>query len=500
MSHRLNGRKTPGITKVEGKDALQVLNPELAAPLTAALEAVARDDLPGAMKHFGRCAEIDPLNQAVLYFGSEAAQKAYFARKFSEPPAPPEKLEQWRNAAFTLTIACSEARPDDPVAMHNVGRFLDDELAPDYAIPWYEKALQMDRTQVESWANLGTCHATLGDMAKAELCWSKAVAFEAKNASGLMSQGYIWLRRGDYLRGWKALNARWMDPSFTGNYGRKDLGGQPWTGQPLKKSDTLFLHGEQGLGDHVQFARYIPALLERKIRVVGLETRGPLKRWFEEALGETPVVVYERDKDTLPGFTHHAPLMSLPGLLGMEDLPPSLAPAVKSAPLMQSAARRIGLTWKGAVGNGVDAIRSIPDDLLRHLADIPGVTWIPLQFDPSGTADLTARSWLGKHVEAAPVYGNVYELGQIMAGLDMVVTVDTLNAHISGSLGVPTLMLHRYSPEWRWRVEGDWAPWYPSATHLKCPTPGDWTSLLRGVADRLRSGASASSCPPPATD
>ncbi len=499
MTARLNGHR--GVTKVEGRDALQVLNPELGPPLAKALEAVQNDDLNLAMTYFGRCAEIDPCNQAVLYFGSEAAQKAYFARKFSDPPAPPEKLEQWRNAAFTLTLACSEARPDDAVAMHNVGRFLDDELAPAHAIAWYEKALVLDPTQVESWANLGTCHATLGRMDHAERCWSRAVGFEAKNASGLMSQGYIWLRRGDYLRGWKALNARWLDPAFKGSYGRKDLGGQPWTGQPLKKSDTLFLHGEQGLGDHVQFARYIPELLSRGIKVVGLETRGPLKRWFEQALAETPVVVYERDKDTLPGFTHHAPLMSLPGLLGMEELPPSLAPSVPRGTIATvGGQRRIGLTWKGAVGNGVDAIRSIPDDLLRHLADISGVTWVPLMYDSSGTADLTARSWLGKNVEASPTYGNVYELGQIMAGLDMVVTVDTLCGHISGSLGIPTLMLHRYSPEWRWRVEGDWGPWYENMTHLKCPTPGDWTSLLQGVADRLCAGASASSCLPPATD
>lgn len=485
-------RPTGRLHRVEGPEALHVLNPELAAPLQLALEAVQADDLMRAMRHFARCAEIDPENQAVLYFGSEAAQKAYFARKFGEPPMPPDLLQRWRDAAFTLTLACSEARPGDAVAMHNVGRFLDDELAPAHAVSWYRKALAIDREQVESWANLGTCLYTLGQIEEAERCWSKALAFEARNASGSMSQGYIWLRRGDFLRGWQALNHRWLDPQFQSNYGRKDLGGTAWTGQPLTKKDRLFLHGEQGLGDHVQFARYVVPLMARGVKVVGLETRAPLKRWFEEALADTPIVVYVKDVDTLPGFTHHAPLMSLPGLMGMEEIPPPLAPILWTAPnTLTPRPKRVGLIWKGATGNAIDAIRSIPDDLLGQLADIPGVMWVPLQYDPSGNADLTARAWLGKNVEASPVYPDVYALAQVLAGLDRVVTVDTLGLHVAGSLGVPTLALHRFSPEWRWGQEPAWTAWYPSVQHVVQPAPGDWAGVLTRVRTAL-SGTSDS--------
>lgn len=487
-------RRVPKDSGNQWSDAIQIHDPKLARLVQKALDAIKANDLVLALKYFGDCAAIDPTNRAVLYFGSEAAARAYFSLRFREDPAPPDKLNQWRNAALTLTEACHEAEPENPIALHNVGRFLDDDLCPGDAVEWYQRALKIKRDQVASWGNLGTCLYTLGDPQGAEVCWSKAVAFPAETPADHMTQGFIWLRRGDYLRGWKALNMRWEDQTFTDQYGRPDLGGKPWTGQPLKKGDTLFLHGEQGLGDHVQFARYIPELISRGIKVAGLETRPPLKRWMEACLPD--VNVYVRDKDILPGFTYHAPLMSLPGLLSMEEVPEPLRPAI--TPMMnhallakwrdEEAPRRVGLIFKGTAGNAIDALRSIPDELLGQLANIPGVTWVPLQYDPSGNADLTARAWLGKNVEPTPSYTDVLSLAEVMAGLDSVVAVDTLGAHVAGSLDVPTLLLHRFNREWRWGQMSEETDWYPSVQMVTMPAPGDWPSVLGQVRARLASG------------
>lgn len=475
-------RSTP--RRVEPGEALHVLNPKLAKLLQRALDAMKQNDLVLALKHFGECAEIDPTNKAVLYFGSDAAQRGYFRLRYSDPLPADSKVDQWREAARTLTMACHWADENDPIAIHNVGRFFHDDGDEQAAVEWYQRALKLNRAQVESWGNLGTCLYTLGDTQGAELCWSKAVAFDATNPSGDLAQAYIWLRRGDYLRGWKALNARWEDQTFQASYGRPDLGGTMWTGQPLGKKDTLLIHGEQGLGDHVQFARYIPELIARGYKVAGLETRGPLKRWMEASLPDVPV--FDRDRDTLPGFTHHVPLMSLPGLLGMEEVPPALAPPTSPYPVRTLREPvRVGLVWKGTTGNPIDQQRSLPDDLLGTLADIPGVTWVPLQYDPTGNADLTARAWLGASCEPTPGYGDVLELAEIMAGLDMVVAVDTLGAHVAGSLGVPTLLLHRFNREWRWGQFSESTDWYPSVTNLTCPAPNDWASVLEQVRARL---------------
>lgn len=491
---RVDNRRVP----TSGRFAV---SPQLAKPLQAALDAVQANDLVLALRYFGECAAIDPLNKAVLYFGSDAAQRAYFSLRYREDAESPEKLDQWRHAAFTLTAACHEADPADPVAVHNTGRFLDDDGQHEAAISWYRKALELKRSQVASWGNLGTCLYTLGKTEEAEVAWSRAVAFDAENPADRMTQGFIWLRRGDYLRGWPALNARWEDQTFNDQYGRKDLLGKPWTGQPLKKTDRLLVHGEQGLGDHVQFARYVPELIARGFKVAGLETRGPLKRWFEAALPGLPIVV--RDKEKLPKYTHHVPMMSLPGLLGLEEIPPPLAhvdigkQCIDNALNLEerrkqdgSSTLRIGLIWKGTAGNPVDDKRSIPDDQLQHLADIPGVTWVPLQYDPTGTADMTARSWLGANVEPTPTYTDVLALAEIMAGLDAVVAVDTLGAHVAGSLGVPLYLLHRHNREWRWQQYSEATAWYPSAVQLTQPAPGDWETVLQDVRRRLSGGRS----------
>lgn len=469
------------VKRLVGIDAIVQLNPKFGKPLKKGIDAMDRGDLLEAMRNFTECAYIDPTNKALLHFGAPAVERAYFSLARSENPPPIEQLNQWRDFAYTLMAAGAEAFPDDPVMQHNVGKFLQDEGHDDASIPWYRKALALKRDLVESWGNLGTALYSLGDVEQAEVCWSRCAAFAATDASGKMTQGYIWLRRGDYIRGWTALNARWEDRTFGLTYGRRDLLGKPWTGQPLKKGESVLLHGEQGLGDHVQFARYIPLMLARGIRVAGLETRAPLLRWFGECL---PVAVVLRDKDPLPKYTHHAPLMSLPGLLKVWDPPAPLAPTVAAKRIEPEITdrKRIGLVWSGTTGNQVDAVRSLPPEMLRHLADWPGVTWVPLQYDPTGTLDMVARSWLGANVQLTSGYADVYGLAEIMKGLDAVVSVDTLACHVAGSIGVPCYVLHRFNREWRWGQATETTPWYPSHRMLTQSKPGDWTEVL----ERLR--------------
>jgi hypothetical protein len=386
------------------------------------------------------------------------------------------------------------------------------------AVSWYRRALELDRALVESWGNLGTALYSLGQIEEAERCWSKCVAFDAKSPSASLAQAYVWLRRGDYARGWSALNHRWLDETFTSTYGRPDLKGVPWTGQPLRARDRILIHGEQGLGDHVMFARYIPELIERGYPIAGLETRGPLKRWMEACLPEVPV--YVRDADELPHYTHHVPLMSLPGVLGLREpvaplrpMPtprdgdnvagleePPCAELLESSlivgavdPAQPPRPLRVGIVWRGTTGNVADFERSIPVEALAVLADTPGVTWVPLQFDPSGDSDTAAALWLETNVEPLTErYQDVLGLAEVMLGLDLVVTVDTLAAHVAGSIGVQAMILHRFNREWRWQSghrgeDSERCNWYPTVTHLTQPAPRDWRGLLRTVRERVQS-------------
>ncbi len=471
--------------RLGGRAALETLcSPAIRKPLTKALDALDQGNLIVALQHFAAASAIDPTNKAVLYFSADAAQRAYFALKHQDHTPPADKLALWRQCTYDLSEACSEADPSDAVAAHNVGRFIQDDGDDAGSISWYQRALSLKREQVESWGNLGTALYTLGDVQSAEMAWTKCLMYPPENPTGMLAQAYVWLRRGDYARGWPALNARWNDQTFIQNYGRKDLRGQAWNGQPLRQRDRILIHGEQGLGDHVMFARFIPALVEQYgERIAGVETRAALKRWMEASLPGVPVFV--RDAEPLPHITYHVPMMSLPGILGMTELPPPVGPSIENVPRGGDVRliRRVGIVWSGAKGNLADSQRSIPVHLLNELAGIEGVTWVPLAYDPDGQLAIQASLWLG-NVEPCRPYRDVLGLAEAMASLDHVVTVDSLQAHVAGSLGVPTTILHRFNREWRWGQSSEATDWYPSTTNLTCPAPNDWSSVLRQVREQ----------------
>ncbi len=457
----------------------------LQVPLAKALRAMEANDLAQALKWFGECAELDPFSKPVLYFGGQVAAQGYFALRGRDAQDP--NLPQWREIAETLVRAAYEVAPDDAVACHNVGRFLQDVGDDTEAIRYYRHAIMLDSGQVETWGNLGTALYQTGDVEGAWQHWQKCIALPAELSSGKLAQSYIWLRNGNYKDGWAAFNERWKDLSFAQGYSRdKELGGIHWLGGTLPKKHALFLHGEQGLGDHVQFARFVRTAQAKGLNVVGLETRGILTRWMEAAFPD--VLVITRDSDNpYPTFTHHCSTMDLPALLGtlVDYVPVPIRPDV--APLCREQfvdTLHVGIAWKGATGNTADAMRSINAEALRHLADIPGVTFVSLQFSPD--AAIEGRAWLGRNfIDGTEGCQDVLDTAAVIRGLDMVISVDTLTAHLAGTLGIPTWILHRFCREWRWLDQGERSPWYPSVRNFTQSEPGNWDELLLRVRHEL---------------
>ena len=487
------------LTGVGTKHWKQAVPPHLSKPLKRALDASEAGDVGTALKWFGVCADKchgidDPTLRPILYFGAQAASTAYFGLRGAGQEVPQSHLEQWRFCAETLIRSAWQVCPGDPVAAHNVGRFLHDCDEWEQAIAMYRIALQLKPEQVESWGNLGTAYANMGDRVAAERCWGRCIAFEAENPSGALAQAYVYLRNGDYLEGWKRWEHRWQEAEFGQGYGRKELTGKRWTGEPLTKKHTLYVHGEQGLGDHVMFARYVPLLIERGINVVALETRPTLVRWMEAALPGVPIIARRDGAEHIPVHTHHVSSMSLPYLLGSTTatVPPPVGPQmpfqlrrrVVDGLSLNMRSLRVALAWTGATGNPADGVRSIPADQLQMLACLD-VEWVSVQFTPD--AGMIARSWLGCEVEdATETCKDVLDTAKVLAGCDLCVTVDTLTAHIAGSLGIPTIVLHRFDREWRWfEAEKERSIWYPTVRQWTQERPYEWASLLQRVRTEL---------------
>lgn len=454
-------------------------------PLALALKAMDAGNLPEAMRQFGACCELCQSPEEmkpILFFGAQVAAPQFFSARASGAEA--ERVEEWRGITEHILRGAAESFPDDGVPLHNLGRFLQDDQRDEAAIECYRAALKVDPHRVETWGNLGTALYQTGDVEGGWNAWRHCLEEVPESPSGALSQAYIHLREGRYPEGWALFNERWKDAEFQRGYGRKEFGKPMWTGEALKAGAALLVHGEQGLGDHVQFARYVRGLVERGYPVVGFETRAILKQWMVKAgLG---VPVYARDVDPLPTFTHHVSLMSLPGILGttVETVPLPISPVVEPRKIVTDETLAVGIAWEGAKGNPADALRSIPTEQLAVLADIPSVTWVNLQFAPD--AFTYAQSWLGARVMDGTVdCRNTYDTAAVMKGLDHIVCVDTLTAHLAGTLGCPTTVLHRFCREWRWGDAGERSPWYPSVRSLTQPKPHDWESVLRQVRAEL---------------
>ena len=292
---------------------------------------------------------------------------------------------------------------------------------------------------------------------------------------------------GDLEHGFQYYEARWDVPDFPSE--RQDLPRPQWDGGDLT-GKTILIYPEQGLGDSIHFSRYLPILKQRGARTV-LAAGPALSRLFATLEGVDAVIDL---KGSLPAFDVHAPIMSLPYLCGttLESVPGAV-PYLSADPaavvrwrdrFASLPGRKIGLVWAGNPKNPNDKKRSLSLDALAPLLSLPGISWVSLQADER-RGDLEALG-AGAPLELGDDLGDFAETAAIIASLDAVVCVDTAAAHLAGALGHRTFLLLAQRPDWRWLLDRDDSPWYPSMTLFRQDRPGDWTAPVGKLAGILQ--------------
>ncbi len=248
---------------------------------------------------------------------------------------------------------------------------------------------------------------------------------------------------------------------------------QRWDGGPLA-GRTLLVHAEQGLGDTLQFVRYVPLAAARGGRIV-LAVQPALVRLLRGTSGADAVVAAGA---ALPDFDVFVPLLSLPGLFGttLDTVPPRLPYAVPWAP-SGNGPLRVGLVWAGGTAFADDRQRSMPAAALDGLAGVPGVQFVSLQL---GAAALP----VGAEDGMAGV-GDFADTAARVAGLDLVIAVDTAVAHLAATMDVPTWLLSRHRGCWRWGQGRADTPWYPSLRLFRQVRPGGWSGVVLDVRAAL---------------
>ncbi len=384
-----------------------------------------------------------------------------------------------RGAEAVVALKQAVARnPEHAEAHLNLGNTLLDRDDLEAAETHLRRAISLDPSLAEAHASLGFLLTGDGRHDEAIDSCATAIALSPDFAQAHWNQSFAYMLKGDYAAGWEKYEWRKRHDRFI--RGLTTLPGREWQGEPLL-GQTVLVRAEQGLGDTIQFARYLPLLIKRGADVV-LACPEALIRLLRQMPGLRVV------PRTAPRPAHDFWIdqMSLPRVFGTRvDTIPSAEGYLRGDPAAMARWRpklangfRIGLVWAGNPAHSNDARRSMPLASLAPLIAVPDCAFISLQVGP-GSGCVTAGFGIEDRSSALT---DLMETANLIAALDLVVTIDSCVAHLAGALGVPTWIMLPFAPDWRWLAGRSGSPWYGSARLFRQTRPGDWA----GVIERVR--------------
>jgi tetratricopeptide (TPR) repeat protein len=394
------------------------------------------------------------------------------------------------DAALASFDAILARNPADAVAHYNRGNvFLQLERFEE-ALASYDAALAGRHDLVEAHNNRGLALKELDRFAEAADSYRCAYAIDVNHVEARWNEALLQLLAGDYKRGWAGYEWRWQKEPLI--RARRNFAQPLWRGEVIS-GRTILIHSEQGLGDTIQFCRYLPLVAKTGARVV-FEVQPPLRRLLHGIAG---VEVIARG-DALPEFDWQCPLLSLPLACGtrLETIPSDI-PYLQAAPeLVQNWATRldakrrtrIGLAWAGNADHRNDRNRSIGLSKLLPLLDVEA-DFVSLQKVARPGDDVLLDSHNVLH--PADALGDFADTAALIGGLDLVISVDTSAAHLAGALGKPVWVLVTHVPDWRWLLNRDDSPWYPSARIFRQDQSRDWNAVVAGTKTALTEFVSA---------
>jgi Flp pilus assembly protein TadD len=386
-------------------------------------------------------------------------------------------------AAARLRPSLHDIHNNLAIALRGAGRLEEAEAS-------LREALRREPREPQLNLNLSGVLKELGRFADAEACVRDLLRADPTNPLHRYNLGLLLLLLGQFEEGWDCYQVRSQTPALSFPTFRQPR----WQGEPLA-GRTLLVHPEQGLGDAIQFCRYLPLLPERA-------GTGPIIFQVERrmlalltTLGGDHTIVAAGEQ--LPPLDLVCPLMSLPGLLGTTvETVPATVPYLAADPARVAAWRhrlgnqgyKVGIAWQGNPASQAELGRSIPLREFCPLTKVPGVRLISLQ-KYAGSEQLTRlppdcpAEELGDSFDSGS--DAFLDAAAVMAGLDLVIASDSAIAHLAGALGRPVWVVLQHVPDWRWMIGRTDCPWYPSMRLYRQARRGDWAEVFARVADDL---------------
>jgi Flp pilus assembly protein TadD len=373
-------------------------------------------------------------------------------------------------------------------AYNNLGNILTKIGCLQEALASFEQALTIDPDCADAHNNRGLALQHLKHYDEALISYNKAVLINRNCASAYINKASFKLLLGKYEEGWPLYEWRWKGEQLK-HYARNFY--QPlWLGKQSIVNKTILLHGEQGLGDVIQFVRYAPLVEELGAKVI-LECPHILIPLLDTLKGDITLVAHG---DVLPAFDLHCPLMSLPLAFGTRiDSIPASIPYLSADSHKQrewrgrlgpKARPRLGLVWSGNINHVQDYNRSISLRTLEPLLHLD-FEFHSLQKDSRDDDHAILIEHGQIQVHEAELH-DFSDTAALIAELDLIVTVDTAVAHLAGALGKEVWILLPYSPDFRWMTERSDSPWYPTARLFRQRNGGNWEYVIKDVCSALR--------------
>lgn len=398
---------------------------------------------------------------------------------------------RWEESLRLATRAL-EIDPNHVEALSNRGASLRMLNRPDEALADYDRAIAVAPDSAEALNNRGVALAALNRHDEALRNYDRALQLKPDYSRARFNRALSRLVLGDFERGWADHEWRWAGSDTQGpprGFTQPQLGARDDV-----RGKTVLLHAEQGLGDVIQYARYVPLLHARGARVV-LEVHPPLKGLMAGLAGVERVLAIG---EALPPFDYYCPIVSLPMVFETRLATiPGGVPYLHALPdymekwraqLGERKRPLVGLAWSGSTTLKNDRNRSIAlarlDALRRE-----DCTLVALQKDIRDY-DRPALASSPPLLHFETQLADFRDTAALASLMDVVISVDTSIAHLAGALGKPLWLLLPFSPDWRWLLDRDDTPWYPTARIFRQPRLGDWDGVIALVASGIRSLAS----------
>jgi tetratricopeptide (TPR) repeat protein len=389
-----------------------------------------------------------------------------------EMGAMDEAAESYRRA---LTL-----QPANAAAHNNYGRVLAQRDERDAAISHFRHAIGLQPHLIDAHINLGNVLLEQADAPAAHESYQRALSIEPTHETAHWNDGLAILVQGDLVEGFKQW--RWNVASS------KRFNAPEWRGEELNGA-TILIHAEQGFGDAIHFARYLPLVAARGGRIV-FEAPVELHRIFAGIPGVDEIIAFG---DPLPDFAWQCPLLSLPlafetSLKTVPSTTPYLSADADTVAEWQrrvaGAAYKVGIVWAGRPEHKRDRHRSLTLAQLAPLAAIPNLAFYALQKGAAVSQADDAPGGMRLEI-LSPLLGDFADTAAAIMALDLVITVDTSVAHLAGALGKPVWIMLPDAPDWRWLEGRSDSPWYPTARLFRQDKSRRWKPVVDAVAAAL---------------